>query len=202
MELEAEGIDPLAPAKLVRWVQIRVTLWFQRQYRTSESLPPPSFLDLFDLIQEMREWKPPIPQRYLACLPVSSTTASSGTLAPEGKASVGNQSSVATPSGAFTSGANAGGRREGITAASYLESEFSQFKDSGLSMRAVREAVIAADKPVPINNKGTEMCLSYHILGFCWNNCDRAEDHRAHTTSETTKLKTWCTECYREGGPL
>ena len=40
MELEAEGsIDRLASAKLVRWVQIRVFLWFQRQYRTSESVP-------------------------------------------------------------------------------------------------------------------------------------------------------------------
>ena len=106
-ELEAEGFDPLAPAKLVRWVQIRITLWFQRQYRTSESLPPPSFLDLFDLIQEMREWKPPIPHRYLAFPSVSSATASSGTIATKGKASAGIQSSVAAPSGAATSGTNA-----------------------------------------------------------------------------------------------
>ena len=145
MELEAEGIDPLAPAKLVRWVQIRVTLWFQRQYRTSESLPPPNFLDLFDLIQEMREWKPPLPQRYLASPPVSTYAASSGTMAIKGKASSVIQSAVATPSGAATSGANAGGRRERVTSATYLESEFNQFKESGLSMRAVRETAIAAD---------------------------------------------------------
>ena len=208
MELEAEGsTDLLAPAKLVRWVQIRVSLWFQRQYRTSESVPSPNFIELFDLIQEMREWKPPIPQRYLASSPGSysaaaSASASAATLASASASASAASATKGNQSASTGSGTAAGGRRERITAESYLESEFAEFKNSGLSMRAVRDAAIAAEKPVPINSKGTEMCLSYHVLGFCWNNCHRAEDHRAHSASETNKLKAWCTECYKEGGPL
>ena len=193
MELEAEGIDPLAPAKLVRWVQIRVTLWFQRQYRTSESLPPPNFLDLFDFIQEMREWKPPLPQRYLASPSVSSYSASSVAVVNSKASSgaTGAQGAALTGGGVPSTGTGAG--RERVTSSNYLEGDFATFKNSGLSMRVIREAAIAANKPVPTNNKGTEMCLSYHVLGFCWNNCHRAEDHRAHTASENTKLKAWCT---------
>jgi hypothetical protein len=69
-------------------------------------------------------------------------------------------------------------------------------------MRNIRDTSRAAGKPVPHSNTGTEMCLSYHVLGFCWHNCNRAEDHQVHTVPETTRLKEWCGMCYREGGPL
>jgi hypothetical protein len=36
MSLETEGVDHLTPSKLVWWVQIHVSLWFQHQYCTSE----------------------------------------------------------------------------------------------------------------------------------------------------------------------
>jgi hypothetical protein len=35
MVLEAECADPLAPAKLVCWVQIQISLWFSCQYHSS-----------------------------------------------------------------------------------------------------------------------------------------------------------------------
>ncbi len=59
-----------------------------------------------------------------------------------------------------------------------------------------------AGKPVPKNGNNTEFCLSYHVLGFCWESCGRAEDHRVHKDTERTTLINWCKECYREGGPM
>jgi hypothetical protein len=66
----------------------------------------------------------------------------------------------------------------------------------------VRDKAKEANKPVPKNDNNTEFCLSYHVLGFCWENCGRKEDHRAHQATERTKVLNWCNECYREGGPM
>ena len=124
-------------------------------------------------------------------------------MAINGKASSGATGAQGTAlTGGVAPSAGTGAGRERVTSSNYLGGDFATFKNSGLSMRVIREAAIAANKPVPTNNKGTEMCLSCHVLGFCWNNCHRAEDHRAHTASENTKLKAWCTAYYREGGPL
>jgi len=72
----------------------------------------------------------------------------------------------------------------------------------GLALRGVREAAAAAGHAIPTNASGTEYCLSYHVAGFCWDNCRRSEDHRNHTPAEKKTLSDWTNKCYRAGGPI
>jgi hypothetical protein len=78
---------------------------------------------------------------------------------------------------------------------------YTGFRQEGLALATVRDNARAAGKPVPKNDKGTEFCLSYHVLGFCWEGCSRREDHKVHSFSERATMTNWCKECYREGGP-
>jgi hypothetical protein len=66
----------------------------------------------------------------------------------------------------------------------------------------VRDRAREANRGVPNNDDHVEFCLSYHVLGFCWENCGRTQDHRSHRPAEHARLVAWCTDCYREGGPL
>jgi hypothetical protein len=197
MDLEAECTDPLAPAKFLRWVQIRLCLWFKNQYNSSERQSVPNLCALFPMIQEMRQWKPPLPTRYLAPAAPAPSSRAPAPSAP-------SRSSAPAPAPALPGPASSapGQNRERITSPTYRSDDYSRFKDLGISMRTIRDTSRAAGKPVPHSDTGTEMCLSYHVLGFCWHNCTRAEDHRVHTVPETTRLKEWCGMCYREGGPL
>jgi hypothetical protein len=76
------------------------------------------------------------------------------------------------------------------------------FRQLGLSLTMVRDKAREANRNVPVNDDGTEFCLSYHVLGFCWEGCTRLQDHREHHPTENSRLVAWCTDCYREGGPL
>lgn len=83
----------------------------------------------------------------------------------------------------------------------HYSEDFAPFKALGLPLKAVRDKARDAGKPVPNNDSGTEFCLPYHVLGFCWDNCGRKEDHRKHSSREHGRCLGWCRECYREGGP-
>jgi hypothetical protein len=43
----------------------------------------------------------------------------------------------------------------------------------------------------PANDKGTPMCLRYHVIGFCETTCARAADHRKHSKADTSRLVTY-----------
>ena len=55
--------------------------------------------------------------------------------------------------------------------------------------------------PIPQNSWGVKFCLSYHVLGFYWNNCGKVLDYQPHSAANTSKLMAWCGTCYRAGGP-
>ena len=92
------------------------------------------------------------------------------------------------------------GWQERVTNVSY-DAAFKEFKEKGIPIKTVREAAAAAGRKIPTNSRGTKMCLSYHISGFCFGNCSWHEDHRQHNAAEKAALLEWCKECYREGGP-
>ena len=70
------------------------------------------------------------------------------------------------------------------------------YKDSGVNLATAQDHAKQASDSIPANSQGTEMCLSYHVLGFCWSNCSRVQDHRKHTSAETKQLKEWCDKHY------
>jgi hypothetical protein len=147
------------------------------------------------MIQELRVWKPPLPARYLAQpAPVAAPQAPAP--APTFVPGPTRRPAPAAPT------PSAAGNREHISSTTYQADAYTSFKELGLTMRTVWHAARVGGKPVPTNDSGTEMCLSYHVLGLCWNNCGRTEDHHAHSPDEMAGLKDWCSLCYREGGPL
>jgi hypothetical protein len=97
------------------------------------------------------------------------------------------------PTPPVTAGRTAGTR---ITNANY-HSDFAEFRTLNLTLKKVRERASAKNLPIPQNGQATEMCLSYHVQGFCWDNCSRLQDHKTHTPDEHKRLKEWCKECYR-----
>jgi hypothetical protein len=60
-----------------------------------------------------------------------------------------------------------------------------------------------AGNPVPKNDNGDEMCVTFHCIATCNNNCSRRWDHnahmsgqrancRAHNPGEDARLLAWC----------
>jgi hypothetical protein len=65
--------------------------------------------------------------------------------------------------------------------------------------RTFKTLIEVADHPVPPNDCGVPMCLSFHVLGMCNSHCRRAKDHndvvasgKRHTDPEDQKLESWC----------
>jgi len=77
------------------------------------------------------------------------------------------------------------------------DTEYLTFRDSGVTPSVARDNGRATNTPVPASNTGGEMCISWHILGFCWGNCSRINDHRQQAAEEKRKLTEWCQACYR-----
>ena len=92
------------------------------------------------------------------------------------------------------------GRGERCNNPDYQEG-FLRFKELGLPVKEVQDKAKAVGKTLPVNRQGVKMCLSYHVLGFCWSNCGKAADHQTPAPTDTQKLMNWCRECYQAGGP-
>ena len=45
--------------------------------------------------------------------------------------------------------------------------------------------------PYPTNLGGVEMCIAYHSKGRCYTKCNRAADHKPHSTEEQVMLRSY-----------
>lgn len=189
----AEHLRPHQMPLVVRWCQLRFSHWFTDQTREPGCIPVPQFSTLITKILLEEQWEPVLPAKYR----VFPNQMGGGGLprAPPARAPAPAQ---APPQGR---GERVPGRGERVNNSTFVP-RFQEFRDLGLPLATVRSKATEANKPVPTNASGTEFCLSYHVLGFCWANCGRIEDHRVHAAAEETTLFNWCRECYKEGGPL
>lgn len=176
---------------VLRWCQLRISTWFAGQAKQPGPYPVPRFNELLSDILYKANWQPTMPAKYALTPPTPQVPATSAATAnSDSTTTTVARAATATPARANTR----------INNANYDE-RFQEFKQLGLRLAKVRELAEAANKPVPKNARNTEHCLSYHIMGFCWEQCRRAEDHRTLSADESNTLHTWCRECYREGGP-
>ena len=95
----------------------------------------------------------------------------------------------------------ASGDRTKVNDLNFDAASCKRHKTLGLGLKDVRTATATAGKQVPRNNNNTEFCLCFHIMGFCWSNCNRKEDHRKHQPGKRAHLCSWCDTCCRAGGP-
>jgi hypothetical protein len=219
----AEYLGPCQFALVLRWLQIRFSAWFTDQHREPVMISVPDFTGLLTKILYEESWMPTLPPRYQnhsffparvlgmgapapapraprALTPAARRSATPTPIPPRRPASPA-PAPAPSPAPAPAPGGAVQGRGARVNNSSFHAS-FTPFRQLGLSLIMVRDRAREANRPVPNNDDGTEFCLSYHVLGFCWENCRRTRDHRSHQTAEHARLVAWCTDCYREGGPL
>jgi hypothetical protein len=186
-----EKLDMHQYVLVLRWLQIRFSNWFTDQHREPVQVAVPDLQILITKILYEEQWETPLPAQYQAIVPGLPAYPAPATIPTLG----------IVPQVPLVPLIPTGGRGERVTN-NQFDPAFMPFRQLGLSLSTVRDKARAANKPVPKNANNTEFCLSYHISGFCWTNCSRAEDHRAHQAPDRTKVLNWCQECYREGGPM
>jgi hypothetical protein len=191
----SERLDMHHYVLVLRWLQIRFSTWFNDQHREPVRVAVPDFTDLISKILYGETWVPTLPAKYQVIVP--GLPALSPRSVPVSSGNVPTMPTMPpTPPGA--PGTGRGVRIPNNQA----DAVFTPFRQLNLPIKVVRNKANDANKPVPKNANNTEFCLSYHVLGFCWENCGRKEDHRVHTAPERTTLVSWCEQCYREGGPM
>jgi hypothetical protein len=178
---------------VLRWLQIRFSTWFTDQHREPVQIAVPDLSVLITRILYEEAWEPTLPAKYQAIVP--------GLPAPNLPAPVTPARGNVPPIPPGPPATPATGRGDRIPN-NQADAVFTPFRQLNLPLAGVRDKAKEANKPVPKNANNTEFCLSYHVLGFCWANCGRKEDHRAHSATERTTVLNWCQQCYREGGPL
>jgi hypothetical protein len=73
----------------------------------------------------------------------------------------------------------------------------------GQSMKKIVKAAKDVGNPVPNINAGEAMCVTFHCMGVCNNNCTCRFDHnefmkhkrsicRMHNAAEEAQLLAWC----------
>jgi hypothetical protein len=67
--------------------------------------------------------------------------------------------------------------------------------------RTLKQLIIDAGAPLPKNDRGHEMCLTFHLIGSCNSRCKCKRDHhdvepggKKHTAAEDTRLLAWCAQ--------
>ena len=186
-QLEESG-SPHMPAQIVRYVQIRISNWFTEQEETSTRLDPPKFSDLLQRIQNRdSSWIPSLPSSFNVEEKKGNPKAKD---AEKGPASDTRDKEKEKEK----KDAALKGKGERVNNASYDEA-FALYKSKGVPLKKLREDAVAANHAVPSGTQG-EMCLSYHILGFCWSNCARKAGHQTLVAGDKTKLLNWCREVY------
>ena len=173
----------MVPALLGRVVQIEVNHWLTTQARTAQPVPFANLTDVFHDIDRQRPWEPVFPPTYLSLpkamgLPAvsvagdsnSSTAASTLTNFSGGNtAPSSNASASAAPPPAPSSAV--------LRNPAWKDSVFGQFKAMNIKAKAVKEQVRKNRVAYPTNKRGDNMCITYHALGICNENCRMATDH-------------------------
>jgi hypothetical protein len=175
--------SPQFAAQIVRYLQIRISNWFTDQEESSGPVDAPVFMELLSRIQNRDSaWVPLMPG-----VPPPDKLKDSTEKAPAATSPKKRDADTAPVPVEKVKG-------ERVNNPSYDDS-FAHYKSKGVPLKTVRENAIAANHPVP-NGVHGEMCLSYHVLGFCWSTCARKAGHQVLTAPDKTKLLNWCREVY------
>ena len=179
----------LVPALVQNWCKLKFAYYVNQQWNSYAAVSAPDFESLWEKIATGEPWESPLPPQYLAPLPELPSPSQSAPRpgpAPRTPAAPGN--SPPPPVSAAVANLN------------YNSAKFTSFKDLGLMVRDVITRAAAAGHPLPKNDRGGDMCITFHVKGFCNANCRRSADHSppgpARNPAEEARLFTWCETCY------
>ena len=179
--LEPHG--KLAPALLLRFVQLHLVTWFRTMRGATTMAPPPTFSSaLTYMLVGNVSWVPTVPGCYLQTTqpPVVSH---GGTLMPAPR----DPTTAAAPAAVKTSAE--------VNLAK--NTAFDKFKAT-INSKTIKAAITAAGEPPVIKRDGQErpMCVSYHVKGLCYSTCKRQYNHKPHTPTKDEPLLVWCATAY------
>jgi hypothetical protein len=182
----------LLPALIQRWAQLRWSYWVDLQWNSMNDVPAPSWSDLWMHITLRTDWESPLPERYLAALPLLAFQPGKP---PTGRIESANPGLVKEPLPGPPPP-----DKDKITASAekcspYLE-VYSPYRSTGKRVRDVIKEASAAGNKLPQNDAGKDMCISFHVKGICNTGCGRKSDHQPHSDGETARLAGWCQSAF------
>lgn len=75
----------------------------------------------------------------------------------------------------------------------------------GIQHRPIRDALVTAgaNEPPMVARGGSQVppCLSWHLKGTCYTDCNRRSDHVPNTSEEKEKLWQWCQVAFAGAAP-
>jgi hypothetical protein len=191
------------PTLAVRWVQLRVSLWFAQQALENAPLEVPNFAELLNHIRLHMPWEPSLPSQYYnnrnntqamalqqqqAIEPVVNSGTGGASRESAMTAAVVTSGTIAPPT-IKTRGTI-------VRKTAPINPAFMKFVNMNLRVRDVLQRA-GPTRRVPNNNSGIEMCLSYHMKGVCNSNCSRSLDHKEHQPTEDQAIVKWCESNYK-----
>jgi hypothetical protein len=191
----------MGPALLVRWVQLRWSMFCDRQWISMVLVPPSDYMALSASISLQERWHPQIPARYVARFqpappPVPVRAMGLQPSAPPYIPPI----AAAQPRGDKTS---ATGVPDAVVQNLQYNTAYDAFKNVNARTRAVlknNEARLALPK-FQVDGSEVPFCPAFHVKGMCNARCGRAADHRAHTEEEDELGIQWCTTHWPSTAP-
>jgi hypothetical protein len=187
------------PTLAVRWVQLRISLWFAQQALENAPLEVPNFAELLNHIRLHMPWEPSLPSHYYN----TRANAQAVTLQPVTLPTANSVIPAASREGALEPNVSATPalptiktRGTIVRKSAPINPAFQKFVDMNLRVRDVLQRAGSTQR-VPNNNEGVEMCLPYHMKGVCNSNCSRKLDHKEHQPTEDQSIVSWCERHYK-----
>jgi hypothetical protein len=174
------------PAMMQHWDKLQWAYFVDQQWTNNNPEPTPSFCDLYKLISMGALWESPLPEQYLSPGPTFMTPRAGTSLPATAVDQAGGSTLRALPVNST------------IINPDYKTNLFETYKIRGLVVRDVIQRAVTTGNPIPKNDGGQDMCITYHVKGFCNMNCGRKLDHEPpkHTPEEDARLAAWCATSY------
>lgn len=184
-----ERLRGMADYSLVlRWLQIRISNWFNEQVADPGVVPPPVLDKVIHKIMNHESWAPQLPAKFAALTDIQDLAQGlyhAPTPAPPASQAASQPPRVPPPVAAPA--------REQVRNPHYYNQSL---RDLGVPLSTVRENASKLNLSIPTRPDGTERCLSFHCLGFCWSNCNRKSDHVKLQESDKVALKAFTDKCF------
>jgi hypothetical protein len=169
--------------------------------RTAAPVPFNQLTAVFSDIERERNWEPSFPARYIQVdttpwkeVPTASTIVA-GTTTTEVSTLSGASGMAGSHSGhANSTTTGAPPRNTMVRNIAYRAASFEDYKAMGIRIGRLKESLKDRNVKIPTNASNVQMCLAYHILGYCNEPCNSARDHAPHTDREDKDLAAWCKE--------
>jgi hypothetical protein len=217
-EAHTPGHQLLVPALVVRLGQLHFHNWLRKQYQSSTPVP---FGDSLTTVWEklaLRDtsWEISLPPKYLSAPPAAlfgtpspyvpspaRRPAGRGGLVPGPLLQPNGELMPPAPPGWGKPAAQGAPRVSTHHANLHYNAIFEPYKALNLKTTPLLLAAESKGKPCPKNVRGIDMCLTFHVKGYCNSNCRRVADHNElapsgvkHTSDEDQTLVAWCQQHY------